>query len=761
MHASPPSAAHRTWPAALLLSAVAAPVLAQPTVRLVPGMVITTSVRIAPGTYRLDAPRDSTSALITIRGSRITVDFAGATLLGAPSESDPDRAAGLAIRIDGGRRVTLRNAKIHGFKVAVLARGVRALRLLDNDLSHNWKPRMYSLVEHESLVDWLSYHHNEKDEWLRFGAAIYLAGVTGGEIRGNTIEQGMNGVMMTRTESLLVWNNTIRFNSGIGIGLYRSSDNRVMHNRVDYAVRGYSHGFYRRGQDSAGILVYEQSCRNVFAFNSVTHGGDGFFLWAGQSTMDTGTGGANDNVLYMNDFSHAPTNGIEVTFSRNVIVGNRIEENDHGIWGGYSYESVIAHNTFSRNRIGIAIEHGQDNAIAYNQFDRDSTAIRLWWNTLEPGDWGYPKRRDTRSRDYHVMANSAIGVRTWLRVADTRGLLAFGNMVRADTMQVLTGDTAGFRDLSANRPPFTWGWRTLAHSASQNMSGQGARKLGPDRSAARIWRAGKRLPAQLPGGLDAFLPDSTTRGRSTIIVDEWGPYDWRSPKLWPESRSDARPLPLRVLGPVGGWRVVSTRGIASLSATVGAVPGRIVVTPYSGVFEDWELVLEYRGAATISPRGRRAAAGAAVRFGYAAAAPRSTWRQRVVAWTDSVSDPRTMPDAFDGALRSGPALLERSAPSLDFMWYRPPITGIPLARWALSAEAEVAMPAGAWQLRTISDDGIRVYVDGRLVIDAWKPHESQVDAAPISRGYHTLRVEYYQVDGWTELRLDVVRAPSP
>ena len=93
--------------------------------------------------------------------------------------------------------------------------------------------------------------------------------------------------------------------------MYRASWNRILHNKIDWCVRGYSHGVYNRGQDSAGILIYEQSSNNVFAYNSVTHGGDGFFLWAGQNTMDTGRGGCDDNLLYGNDFSHAPTNGIE------------------------------------------------------------------------------------------------------------------------------------------------------------------------------------------------------------------------------------------------------------------------------------------------------------------------------------------------------------------------------------------------------------------------------------------------------------------
>ena len=96
----------------------------------------------------------------------------------------------------------------------------------------------------------------------------------------------------------MIYNNDFSFNSGIGIGLYRSSNNRIMYNRVIFNVRGYSHGVYNPGQNSAGMLVYEQSNNNLFYGNNVTHGGDGFFFWAGQTKKGNGQGGCNDNVLY-------------------------------------------------------------------------------------------------------------------------------------------------------------------------------------------------------------------------------------------------------------------------------------------------------------------------------------------------------------------------------------------------------------------------------------------------------------------------------
>ena len=58
-------------------------------------------------------------------------------------------------------------------------------------------------------------------------------------------------------------------------------------------------------------------------------------------------------------------------------------------------------------------------------------------------------------------------------------------------------------------------------------------------------------------------------------------------------------------------------------------------------------------------------------------------------------------------------------------------------------------------MQVISDDGARVWVDGRLVLDAWAPHESRVDRVPITGGRRTLKLEYYEVDGWAEISLDI------
>ena len=692
-----------------------------PVVRPHTGMVVSSSTRIAPGTYLLAPPGDTPRGAITVRGRDVTLDLTGVTLLGTDSLADPDAGTGIAILVDGGANIRITGGRIRGYKVGIMARGTRGLRLEENDLSYNWKPRLFSLVEHESLVDWLSHHHNEHDEWLRFGAGAYLSDVMGGEIRGNRIEHGMEGLMLVRSDSLRIWNNVIEFNSGVGIGLYRSSDNRILHNHASFNVRGYSHGVYRRGQDSADLLLYEQSSRNVVAFNSMTHGGDGLFLWAGQSTMDTGAGGANDNLFYANDFSFAPTNAMEATFSRNRFIGNRAAGSDNGLWGGYSFDSEIRGNSFEGNRTGIAIEHGQNNLIAENTFRGDSVAINLWANPIEPSDWGYPRHRDTRSRDYRILANEFTANRVAVRVAATSNIGLSGNRASAvDSLLVRT-----------------------------------------DSSAVTVSDTARPLPAQtaLPAPLRTGLPPSAdrlaARDRSAIIVDEWGPYDWMSPKLWPAGPRGRGTEALRVLGPPGRWRVVARRGIESLSRISGTVGDTIQVTPAADVPADWTLTLEYRGGRTVSPRGVHRAAGVPVRFSYSRREPAAPWQVSFFAWSDS-TDPRARPDAFRSLL-AGPPVMTRVEPRLDYMWYRPPIPGLPQDRVAALATSSVSLGPGTWTLRTISDDAIRVWIDGRLAIDHWTPHESAVDHTSLDPGHHDIRLEYVQVDGWVELRVDVVR----
>ena len=687
---------------------------AQAVVPFTPGMRVTESVRIAPGTYDVAGPASLDEALIVISGNDLTLDLSGVQLRGIPIESDPDLATGVALRVDGGSRVTIRGGRIRGYRFGILARGTRDLRIIDSDLSYNWKPRLFSQFHQESLVDWLSYHNNEQREWMRFGAAIYLEDVRWGEIRGNRAVQGMNGLLMTGTDSVQVQDNEFSYNSGLGIGMYRSSWNVIVRNLLDYNIRGYSEGIYQRGQDSAGLLMYAQSSHNTVAYNSATHSGDGFFLWAGQHTMDTGEGGANDNLLFYNDFSYAPTNAVEVTFSRNRVIGNYLRGSRYGIWGGYSWETLIQGNCFGGNQYGVAIEHGQDNIIEGNRFDGDSLVVSFWSRESEPVDWGYARYRDTYSRNQRVAGNVfAASAEVW-RLERTRGNEIVSNLV-IDSIPTEACDP-----------------RTLLGDAFDNFA--------------------SNLPDVEPG-----IPYSPRSGlpRSAMVVDAWGPHDGMSPKLWPVDSASGE-VRLRVLGPAGSWRLVGRRGVAQVSPLSGQTGDILIVEPAPEASGDWAVELEYVGERTISARGTERAAGNSVPFGFERFDAIDDWDMRFVAWDDPARDPDRDAGAFEQVFESEPIMTRRER-RLDYQWFTPKLDGIPLERWGVEATSTVTLEPGEYSLRTISDGGVRVWVDGALVIDNWGPHGTLVDYAPISAGQHDLRVRYYQLEGWSEIRTEVVR----
>lgn len=612
-----------------------------PEIPLVPGAMIAQSCRIKQDEYALDgSPADTfgtaqapdifrVESAVLIMGNDLDIDFQNATLRGSAGKKLPDEFFGVAVIVRG-NNVRLRNLHVHGYKVAIWAEGCRGLRLENCDLSYNFRQHLRSTPARENERDWLSHHQNDHDDWLRYGAGIYLKNCLGAEVKSCRVTGGQNGLLMARSDSCLVWNNAFHFNSGLGIGLYRSSHNRLMHNRLDWNIRGYSHGRYQRGQDSAGILLYEQSSENLIAYNSATHSGDGFFLWAGQSTMDTGKGGCNDNIIFGNDFSHAATNGVEVTFSRNRVQGNLLTECTYGIWGGYSFGSQFMGNMITECRTGIAIEHGQDNTIRQNFFADDSTGVNLWALETQPADWGYPKQHDTRSRDCLLDRNVFMSVRKPLKISNSERISVNGENLFLDFEKVLTcpkpnrdslkflrNDVYGTPEQVAE----TWAMPEIRGQQSLNFSHPGQRPDDPFKPLETPVRE-LHEPDSLPGHISCAFAPNFPRGRKWIFVDEWGPYDFRRPVAWlagieTDSVDGKAVWNLNLVFPPGSWKLVEKTGVAWASEMAGNEPTELKIKPLEGDPGQVRLEFEFTGRADWDDEfGTRMPAGRRVRFGF-------------------------------------------------------------------------------------------------------------------------------------------------
>lgn len=697
------------------------------------GKTINRSVKIRPGTYTLTGSGSLDQPAIIITGDNITVDFNGAVIVGDSKNKMPDAFLGLAILVKGGKNITIKNLTVKGFKVAFLARDIEQLRVDHCDFSYNYRQHLNSTQEKEDMSDWMSYHHNEQDEWLRYGAALYLKNCLTPVITNCRVTGGQNALMMSGCRNGIIYNNDFSFNSGIGIGLYRSQLNTIAYNKVDFNVRGYSHGVYSRGQDSAGILVYEQSQQNHFYKNSATHGGDGFFLWAGQSTMDDGKGGCNDNLLNGNDFSYAPTNGIEATFSRNRIINNRVYECDYGFWGGYSYATTISANKFRNNKTDIAIEHGQQNTITYNIFDQGGEAIKLWANALQPGSWGYPKYRDTRSRDYVIALNSFFKKPTVFDIAQTENLNIFGNSY-GEYEQLFKLDSA-VKNLDT------------AFDAQLNAA------LSEDTK--------EEIP-DIREPNDPFKGSGWLAGRKNIMMTAWGPYDFRYPICWNTRPTDTSGLlNFKIVGPNGNWKVRSFRGLEGLSKLEGGFPDSITARKIQSSVTDLALELEFTGETFTDPFGHEIKNGSPYPFSYQHFFLPIDFTVNWYSFDSLFHNPLKEQSLFPANARIRPIKTEKTR-QLDYAWWGGIKAGKQYEQFITVGEGAAETEEGNYELAVTWDDAVRVFVDGKLIINEWNPSLYGFDESPqkklvihLAKGNHFFRVEHVELGGFAVLSLKI------
>jgi hypothetical protein len=93
---------------------------------------------------------------------------------------------------------------------------------------------------------------------------------------------------------------------------------------------------------------------------------------------------------------------------------------------------------------------------------------------------------------------------------------------------------------------------------------------------------------------------------------------------------------------------------------------------------------------------------------------------------------------------------------LVFDWPGPAWDGGPADQFSMRWSGGIRVPTkGRYLLDVQSDDGVRVFVGGRLTISNWTPHAPTTDAAvcDLDAGYFPLQVEYFEQGGGAYLRV--------
>jgi uncharacterized protein YraI len=116
---------------------------------------------------------------------------------------------------------------------------------------------------------------------------------------------------------------------------------------------------------------------------------------------------------------------------------------------------------------------------------------------------------------------------------------------------------------------------------------------------------------------------------------------------------------------------------------------------------------------------------------------------------------------FDNPNLAGSPVLVRDDPNLDFDWGpNAPASGLPDDNFSVRWTRELAFSAGNYRFYAYVDDGVRLWIDGYLVIDQWHEGSPTTYTADfnLADGAHTLRMEYYEHTGGAIARLGWERA---
>ena len=254
---------------------------------------------------------------LVIRASDVTVDGAGALVLGADG-GDPKGFTGTGIRAEGVTGVRLTNVRVRGFERGLHVSDAEGLSVEGCDFSDNF---------HDPGFGW--------GEQGRRGG-ILLERVTGSRLENNRANRTWDACTLVDSSDNEIAGNDFSHSSNTCLKLWTSRANVVRDNDLSWGIRidpGEVHA-----RDSTCVLLESGSSDNRFIGNDCTHGGDGIFIRVLNGWVSTG------NVFEENDCSFANNNCVEAWAPRNTWIRNVANGGSYGFWLGASDGNVLVEN---------------------------------------------------------------------------------------------------------------------------------------------------------------------------------------------------------------------------------------------------------------------------------------------------------------------------------------------------------------------------------------------------------------------------------
>jgi hypothetical protein len=133
-----------------------------------------------------------------------------------------------------------------------------------------------------------------------------------------------------------------------------------------------------------------------------------------------------------------------------------------------------------------------------------------------------------------------------------------------------------------------------------------------------------------------------------------------------------------------------------------------------------------------------------------------TGRAAITFWRETVeSYPDWKGEYFGNATLSGSPLLVRNDRGIDFNWGEgAPAPGLPADNFGVRWTRQLHFPASYYRFFVEVDDGVRLWVDGVLIIDQWHDGVGSYSGdIYLAEGMHTVRMEMYEHAGGAKARM--------
>jgi hypothetical protein len=195
----------------------------------------------------------------------------------------------------------------------------------------------------------------------------------------------------------------------------------------------------------------------------------------------------------------------------------------------------------------------------------------------------------------------------------------------------------------------------------------------------------------------------------------------------------------------------------------GTFPASIVATKITGDKTDIAIQVEYVGEKFLTPFGQTIAAGKPYTFSFKKFFQPISFNVRWYSLDTTKHNPIKTGELFPPNLRMRPIKTD-TINKLDYSWWGGIKTGDEQYKQFITiAEGEAMIDKGEYEIGLTWDDAVRLFVDGKLVIDEWNPSKYKFDESPHRTiklqlgGKHTFMVEHIELGGFATLSLKLMR----